>query len=405
MSGKIRVAMVGGGGDATFFGPVHRRAIAGLPGHELVAGALHQDPRIAQEYGEKWGLKHIFTDYREMMKRGAEDDLFDYVVIVTPNNVHYDPAMVALDAGIPVFCEKPLAISVKQGRSLYLTAKYNCVPFGVNYTYNGHWSQKLARAYVRSGVLGDVRRVNAFYWQDWQQKDLGIQQEHRQDPKQSGDFNCNGDINTHNHFAIRNVTGLEVTGVCCVPRIQVEGRVLDDDVDCVHKLQNGGGGLCSASQIACGHENDHRLAVYCANGSVRWVQEESEKLVIVVGNGPDIVIKRNGDPGVSLLDNDKMRELCGSNNVDQLKVEIADIERFLHLPSGHGEDFFVTVGNNHEEFGNCVAEWRDSGKNHLPDGHDYPTVLDGLRGMQFLDACKRNMDGSDKFTTVSLAEG
>ncbi len=398
---KIRVAMVGGGGAKTFFGPVHRRALSGVLTHELVAGALHEDPAIAKEFGEQWGLRYVYSNFRDMIS--AKGDLFDYVVIVTPNDMHFEPALACLEAGIPVFCEKPLALNLVQARTLAQAAQTTKIPFGVNYTYNGHWSTKLARAFVRSGVIGAVRRVNASYWQGWQRVNLGIQQEHRQDPKRSGDFNCNGDINTHNHFAIRNVTGLEVTEVCCVPRIHVQGRVLDDDVDCIIKLSNGGGGFCSASQIACGHQNDHGLAVYCDRGSVRWRQEDPQHLTVVIGDGPEIVYTRGGAMGLELIDNPVMRAVCLHENVFALKQMIAEIGRFVHLPGGHGEDFFEAVGNNHEEFGRCVMSWLEGGKKTVPEGFDYPTVLDGLRGMQFLAACKENRDGDKKFTAVDLS--
>jgi len=406
MSKKMRVAMVGGGGENAFFGPVHKRAIDGLPDHELVAGTLHEDPEVAQEFGKAWGFPHVYDDFETMISGGAKRNLFDYVVIVTPNFMHYGPALACLQAGIPVFCEKPLALNLQQAEKLAQEAKTRCIPFGVNYTYNGHWSTKLARAFVTSGVLGEVRRVNAFYWQGWQRVNLGIQQEHRQDPKKSGDFNCNGDINTHNHFAIRNVTGLEVTEVCFVQRIHVDGRQLDDDADCIIKLSNGGGGLCSASQIACGHQNDHGLSVYCENGSVRWRQEDPQHLTVVIGDGPEIVYTRGGEIGLDLIDNEKMRKACGEDwPIDRLKLLIEEAGRFIHLPGGHGEDFFEAVGNNHEEFGRCVQAWKDSGKKTVAtDGQfDYPTIEDGLRGMQFLAACKANRDGTEKFTPVNMA--
>lgn len=399
---QIRVAMIGGGGEQNFFGRVHKRAIAGSMKQVLVAGALHEEPDVSLKYCKEWGLPHAFGTYEELIVEGAKRDLFDYVVVTTPNFLHHAPALLALQHGIPVFCEKPLAMNVQQATELFLAAREKRIPFGVNYTYGGHWSQKLARAFVRSKVLGDVRRVNATYWQGWQRVDLGIQQEHRQDPKKSGDFNCNGDINTHNHFAIRNVTGLEVEAVCCVTRIHVAGRVLDDDVDVIHRLSNGGGGLTSASQIACGHWNDHGLDVYCSGGSIRWRQEQPQEVRVIFGDGPEITYVRGAPLGIeTLLDNDKMREQCGGENVDRLKEEVAAIGRFIHLPSGHGEDFFEAVGNNHDEFGGCVRAWREVGKVDVPTGHDYASVLDGLRGMEFLAACKANLSGNEKFTTVN----
>jgi predicted dehydrogenase len=178
--------------------------------------------------------------------------------------------------------------------------------------------------------------------------------------------------------------------------------MLDDDVDVIHQLSNGGGGLTSASQIACGHWNDHGLDVYGSYGSIRWRQEQPQILRVVVGDGPEIVYTRGASMGLDLLDNDKMRAACGAKNVDRLKEMLTPLGRFVHLPSGHGEDFFEALGNNHAEFGACVDAWRQNGKTAIPAGFDYPTVLDGLRGMAFLAACKANRDGKAKFTQVQL---
>jgi hypothetical protein len=132
------------------------------------------------------------------------------------------------------------------------------------------------------------------------------------------------------------------------------------------------------------------------------VQERAQEVVVVIGDGPELILKRGGTLGLDLIDNDKMRAFCGPENVERLKAQIAAIARFIHLPGGHHEEFYEAVGNNHSEFGQCVRAWQDSGKKEVPSGFDFPTVLDGLRGMEFLSACKVNRDGTAKFTPVAM---
>ena len=66
---------------------------------------------------EQWPYPvKAYKSYDAMLD--AQKDLpvserLDYVLIVTPNHAHFDPAMKALELGIPVFCEKPLTVSLK----------------------------------------------------------------------------------------------------------------------------------------------------------------------------------------------------------------------------------------------------------------------------------------------------
>src|SRR3982750_1601637 len=91
---KIRLGMVGGGTGA-FIGYVHRIASRLDNDYELVAGALSSRPDVARESGVNLGLapERTYTSYEEMaQKESRRPDGIEAVSIVTPNNVHFDPA-------------------------------------------------------------------------------------------------------------------------------------------------------------------------------------------------------------------------------------------------------------------------------------------------------------------------
>ena len=123
--------------------------------------------------------------------------------------------MKAMKAGIAVFCEKPLCLNLKEANDLVKTARKLGVPFGVAHTYLGHWTSRLSRYIVRSGLLGEVRWVDSYYLQGWLATKLeatGQQQAvWRVDPKRAGGSGCGGDIGTHALMQLRYVTGLDVT--------------------------------------------------------------------------------------------------------------------------------------------------------------------------------------------------
>ena len=153
----LNVGLVGGGKGAFIVQP-HQKAIHFDGTRRVVAGALFPDPKVALEEAANWPYPiKGYGSYDEMIEANAslpEDQKLDYILIVTPNFVHYDPAMKAMKAGIAVFCEKPLCLNLKEAGDLVRTARKLNVPFGVAHTYLGHWTSRFSRYIVRSGLIG-----------------------------------------------------------------------------------------------------------------------------------------------------------------------------------------------------------------------------------------------------------
>ena len=166
----LNVGLVGGGKGAFIVNP-HQKAIHFDGTRRVVAGALYPDPKIALEEAANWPYPiRGYASYDDMIaanKTLPEDQRLDYILIVTPNFVHFDPAMKAMKAGIPVFCEKPLCLNLKEANALVKTAHKLNIPFGVAHTYLGHWTTRFSRYIVQSGLLGEVRWVDSYYLQGW----------------------------------------------------------------------------------------------------------------------------------------------------------------------------------------------------------------------------------------------
>ena len=200
----LNVGLVGGGRGA-FIAHPHEKAIHFDGTRRVVAGALFPDPKVALQEAAgvavpDQGLRLV----REMIDANSslpDEEKLDYILIATPNSVHYDPAMRAMKAGIAVFCEKPLCLNLKEANDLVKTSRKLRIPFGVAHTYIGHWTSRLSRYIVRSGLLGEVRWVDSSYIQGWLATKLeatGQQQASwRVDPRRAGGSGCGGDIGTH----------------------------------------------------------------------------------------------------------------------------------------------------------------------------------------------------------------
>jgi predicted dehydrogenase len=386
----LNVGLIGGGKGAFIVQP-HQKAIHFDGTRRVVAGALFPDPKIALEEAEKWPYPiKGYGSYDEMIAAQAslpEDQRLDYVLIVTPNHVHYDPAMKALKANIPVFCEKPLTVTLKEATDLVNTVKKRKIPFGVAHTYLGHWTSRFSRFIVRSGLLGDIRWVDAYYLQGWlanRTEDTGCQQaEWRVDPKRAGGSCCGGDIGTHALMQLRYVTGLDVAKVSAHMVVFVKGRTLDDHFTVYCELSNGGKALVRATQIAIGHKNDLGIEINGTKGTLVWRQEEPESVTIYVPNQPDRVYWRGAVPA----------------NDGFLKDLPAELMAEPTIPPGHPEAFHDAFARLHRCFEEDVRKYK-AGLAFNCDGSKYANVVDGQIGIAFIETCLKSSHENGAWTPM-----
>ncbi len=324
------------------------------------------------------GYPDVPTMIRKEKARGENG--IDMVVILTPNNCHADQAMRFLQAGIPVFCEKPLTTDLTSAKALARTVKKTGVPFGVAHTYIGHWTSFLARHIIGKGLIGQVRRVVSTYDQGWLHEALEKtgqrQAKWRTNPKQAGKSGCGGDIATHALMQMRFMTGLEVDKILHADmRVFVKGRKLDDNFHTFCKLSNGGIAQISATQIAIGHKNDLNTEINGTTGTIRWKQEDSEKLTVYsVKHGAELTYWRGAVP--------------------ERDPFLGDVPKWLlqmsTLPSGHGEAFHDAFRRLYEGFELDVRRWK-TGEDKMGNdaGTTYAGIDDGIAHMRFIDMAVR----------------
>ncbi|MBN9022822.1 MAG: Gfo/Idh/MocA family oxidoreductase, partial [Rhizobiales bacterium] len=297
---RIRYGMVGGGQGA-FIGAVHRLAARMDDQYELVAGALSSTPKRAADSAKELGLdpERSYRSYEEMAEReGKRPDGIEVVSIVTPNDSHAPIARAFLKAGINVICDKPLSVTVKEAKELVVLTKKTGLLFAVTHNYTAYPMLRQAREMVASGLLGDIRVVQAEYAQDWLtnpiEKEGQKQAAWRTDPKRSGAGGTIGDIGTHAYNAACFVTGLKLESLCADLATMVKGRRLDDNDSILLRWKGGAKGMLWASQVAVGRENGLMLRVYGAKGGLEWKQEDPNYLWYSAYGEPTRLITRAG---------------------------------------------------------------------------------------------------------------
>jgi predicted dehydrogenase len=381
---KLRMGMIGGGKDA-FIGAIHRIA-ANMDGQiELVCGALSMHKDVAQESGRMLYLPEdrIYSSYEEMIVSEGKlpaDVRMDFVTIVTPNFVHFAPAMMALEYGFNVVIEKPITFTLDEAKQLREKLEETGLMLLLTHTYSGYPLVKEAKQIVKSGSLGKIRKIYVEYIQGWlsklSEKEGNAQAAWRTDPSKSGKSGCMGDIGTHAAHLAEYISGLKIVQLNASLNTVVEGRLLDDDGAILLRFEENATGVLTASQVAAGEENALKIRVYGENGSLEWEQMEPNTLTI------------------KWLDKPAQTLRAGSNYTDRESIYATHNAR---TPGGHPEGYLEAFGNLYRNFA-LTLQAKLNNETPKPEWLDFPGIEDGIRGMAFIENVVASNNSNEKWT-------
>jgi predicted dehydrogenase len=368
---KLRMGLVGGGQGA-FIGRVH--SIAGTLDNRatLVAGALSSNAEKAKASAADYDIQpaRAYGSYQEMIQGELKlpaGERVDFVSVATPNHTHFEIAKAFAEAGFNVMCDKPLTFNLAQAEELAKVVQKTGVVFGVTHNYTGYPLVRQAREMVKSGELGEIQAVRAFYIQGWLRTRLESSDQKqaawRTDPKRSGAAGCFGDIGTHAYNLGRFITGLLPDNISCQLKAFEPGRALDDYGTAIIRYANGGLGTVTASQISHGRENDLWIEVDGTKAALEWHQEEPNKMIVRKNGEPHRIYTRAGGPYLGKSAQESTR-----------------------IPSGHPEAFLEAFANIYTAaFADMVL--RAGGQKFDGQHSLYPNVADGVDGMNFITQC------------------
>lgn len=363
---KLKMGMVGGG-LGSFMGGVHRKASAMDGMIELVCGAFNSTAEKSKATGRGLYLDEdrCYGSFKEMLLKEKELPLgerMDFVSILTPNHLHFEPAKLALENGFHVVCDKPMTLTVEEAKTLEKLVKDKGLLFALTHNYTGNAMVKQARQMVLNGDLGEIRKVQVQYLQGWMAGELDEQasiKPWRADPKKSGIGGSLADIGTHAENLVRYITDMNITEIAADLGRIGEGRTLDNDGNLLFRMENGAKGSMSISQIAVGEENDLAIRVYGSKASIKWNQENSTRLFVKHVDQPEQTFTPDGYG---------------------IYRSVREVSR---IPAGHPEGYleaFATIYKNFANHLNSVLE------NKVIEKPDYPSASDGVKGVQFIYA-------------------
>jgi predicted dehydrogenase len=260
-----------------------------LPCRAVMHVVAARDPAQTAAFADRWGWANATTDWRAAVT-GGDVDLVD---VGTPNHVHAEQSIAALEAGKAVACEKPLAGTLDDARAMRdAAARDGAPPTFVWFNYRRCPAVAFAHQLVREGKLGRIFHVRAQYLQDWGGPDTP--RLWRFDGAEAGS-GAHGDLNAHIIDMARFITGdeiAEVTGAIeetFIPRraeLGPDGRptggtapsTVDDCVLFLARMRSGAVASFEATRLATGNQNRNAIEINAEHGSLRFDFERMNEL-------------------------------------------------------------------------------------------------------------------------------
>jgi predicted dehydrogenase len=370
---SICVGIVGTG----FIGPAHLEALR--RNNVNVVGLAEATAELAAEKAALLGIGKAYESYAAMLA----DPEIDVIHLATPNYLHYPHAKAALEAGMHVICEKPLAMNSQQSADLVRIAQASGKVNVINFNIRFYPMAQQARSMVQSGEIGDLFILQGSYLQDW----LLLENDWnwRLEPDLGGTLRAVGDIGSHWLDLMSFITGLKVKEVFAdfktfhpirkkplKPLETFTGKLLapedyekkpihtEDYASILLHYENDVRGVLTVSQVSAGRKNRIYFEIDGSKSSLSWNGERPNELWIGQRSGPNQVMMK--DP--SLLS--------------------PEAQATVSYPGGHNEGFPDTF----KQLYNKVYNYILAGDFNVKP--DFPTFADGHYEQVLCEAIERS---------------
>lgn len=295
MRDKINVGLVG----YKFMGKAHSNALQRLgmffdPGIKIGMKVIcGRDESGVREASQKFGWEGYETSWEKLVRR---DDI-DVIDITAPSNVHKEIAIAAAEAGKHVFCEKPLALNLKDAREMLAAAQKNNIKHQIGFNYRFAPAIQLAKKLIEQGKLGKIYHFRGLYLQDFI-IDPDFPLVWRLDKKVAGSGSL-GDLGAHlidlarylvgefdrvigmnktfikERPLVEQMTGLSGKAKSDAPKGEV---TVDDATLFLAEFKNGALGSFEATRFAAGHKNGMSFEINGSKGSIKFEFERMNEL-------------------------------------------------------------------------------------------------------------------------------
>jgi predicted dehydrogenase len=361
---QLKLAFVGGApNSAAGYAHFVAAKMDGL--WDLQSGAFSRHLNVNLQAGKVYGVsqERCYGGLTELLDK--EGSFLDAISILTPTPDHCEMVLECLKRGVPVICEKALAMTTQEARKIQEFCFENKSFLAVIYNYTGYPMVRELRRMIRDGVLGEILHFQAEMPQEGflRVDGLGnkpIPQEWR---KIDGTVpTLHLDLAVHLHEMIHYLTNLKPLEVVADQSSRGWFPVVDN-VNCLARYSGNVQGQFWFSKCALGHRNGLRLRIYGSEGSAEWFQLNPEELILSFADGRRQVFDR------------------ASN------VKMASLPRYNRFKAGHPAGFNEALANIYFDINASINGYRIKGKQESEEIFGVDLSVEGLG---FLEAIVRS---------------
>lgn len=341
---KMRAGIIGVG----FIGTAHIEALRRLGYVDVVALAAARD---AERKAAALYVPKGYADYRKMI----DDENLDAVHICTPNRMHFEMAMYAMEKGVNVLCEKPLAVTTEEAKKLRDYALQHNIVSAVNFNLRFNPQVVQMKEMVKAGDVGKIYSVHGSYLQDWLFYDTDYSW--RLDTELSGPSCAFADIGSHWIDMVENIIEQKATevfadfetvhktrkkplkpvdtysGMALRPEDYQEFNInVEDQCTVLFHFDGGAKGVCTISQVFAGRKNQTVISISGSKCSLHWDSETGNEL----WSG--------------------RRENYNQQIVKDPSILYEETKKVISYPGGHAEGFPDTHKQSFAKFYQAVSD-------------------------------------------------
>jgi predicted dehydrogenase len=332
---------------------------------QLEAGAFSRNAdtnlAAAQTYGVS--ASRLYPDLQTLLEKEAGS--IDAVCILTPTPNHHQMVKKCLQNGMPVICEKALAMTSAEARELGELREQQNGFLAVIYNYSGYPIVRELRSMIRDGVLGEIlhfqaempqegflrtdEKGNKPVPQDWRQKDGPVPTIHL-------------DLAVHLHELIYYLTGEKPLEVVADQASRGWFPVVDN-VACLARYTREVQGQLWFSKCALGHRNGLRLRIYGSKASAEWYQLNPEEIMLSFADGRRQIFDRAS------------------------AAKVASLPRYNRFKAGHPTGFNEALANLYFDIHAALGHYKATGKQESEEVFGADLAVEGF---EFLEAMVRS---------------
>ena len=329
---------------------------------QLVAGCFSRDPAVNHETAQAYGVEpgRVYGTLDGMLE--AETRRLDAVVILTPTPAHFEDVMACMRAGIPVICEKSLAVNRRQARTILNLRDELKAFLAVTYNYSGYPMLRELADRIGRGKLGKILHFSAEMPQEgfvrldprgnkpvpqsWRLTDRSIPTLHL-------------DLAVHLHQIMNYLIGQKPIEVVSDQNHYGWFAGVVDNASCLCRYTGDIQGMLWFSKSALGQRNGLRIRIYGDQGAAEWYQLNPEELVLSFIDGRREILDRGS------------------------AVEVSNQPRYNRFKTGHPAGFIEGFANLYRDIADALQQYKLCG---AWDSSEVFSAELALEGMDFLEA-------------------